>query len=263
MEKEDTREFDEDSKYIPGIYNYCDRWCERCQFTSRCLSCALVEEKFGDLEAHDLNNKEFWQKLAETLQEALSMLKEIAEEQGINLDFFAIEEDGQLEKHADEKAVISLISHMSKAYIKMVDNWSTSNEYLLENKVYEHNIKPNLKLIRSGPMENGITIEEALEVIRWYQYQIHIKLLRAIKSKKREESPGLDDFPRDSDGSAKVALLGIDRSISSWDELLKHLPEQKEEILNLNVHLNQLRERVESEFPNARAFIRPGFDESR
>jgi hypothetical protein len=26
-----------DPKFIPGIYNYCDRWCERCRFTSRCL----------------------------------------------------------------------------------------------------------------------------------------------------------------------------------------------------------------------------------
>ena len=23
-------------KYIPGIYNYCDYWCERCAFTKRC-----------------------------------------------------------------------------------------------------------------------------------------------------------------------------------------------------------------------------------
>jgi hypothetical protein len=22
--------------FIVGIFNYCDRWCERCEFTSRC-----------------------------------------------------------------------------------------------------------------------------------------------------------------------------------------------------------------------------------
>ena len=22
--------------FIVGVYNYCDRWCEQCQFTSRC-----------------------------------------------------------------------------------------------------------------------------------------------------------------------------------------------------------------------------------
>ncbi|MCB0550950.1 MAG: hypothetical protein KDD19_25495 [Phaeodactylibacter sp.] len=29
---------------IPGIYNYCDRWCERCSFTSRCLLYAQEQE---------------------------------------------------------------------------------------------------------------------------------------------------------------------------------------------------------------------------
>jgi hypothetical protein len=25
-------------RHIPGVYNYCDRWCERCPLTSRCLT---------------------------------------------------------------------------------------------------------------------------------------------------------------------------------------------------------------------------------
>ena len=27
--------------FIPGIYNYCDRWCERCSMTTSCLLNAL------------------------------------------------------------------------------------------------------------------------------------------------------------------------------------------------------------------------------
>ena len=27
--------------FIPGIYNYCDRWCERCAFTARCMNFAM------------------------------------------------------------------------------------------------------------------------------------------------------------------------------------------------------------------------------
>jgi len=190
----------------------------------------------------------------------------MAEEAGIDLESIDSEEDGKFEKHIYDKTVIPIIFHASKTYIKMVDNWFDSNEYFLEDMVHEQSNKSNLTLVRpkpiSDPIENEVTLEEALEVIRWYQYQINIKLMRAIESKKREDSLELNDFPKDSDGSAKVALLGIDRSISSWNELLKYLPEQKERILNLSVHLNRLRKRVESEFPNARDFIRPGFDES-
>jgi hypothetical protein len=37
MDKNDFLKLAADPKYIPGICNYCDRWCERCPFTSRCL----------------------------------------------------------------------------------------------------------------------------------------------------------------------------------------------------------------------------------
>lgn len=264
MKEKDNKTFDEDSKYIPGIYNYCDRWCERCEFTSRCMSCTLADEKFGDPDAHDINSEAFWQKIGETLQEALNMLKEMAEEQGIDLDSIDLEENGKLEKQLEDKTVISIISHMSKTYITMVDNWLDANVYLLEGMVYEQNNQSNLKLVQpepGEPLKNDVTIEEAFEVIRWYQFQIHVKLKRAIGSHQREDSLESNGFPKDSDGSAKVALLGIDRSISAWNALLNHLPELKEGILPLSIHLSRLRDRVESEFPNARAFIRPGFDE--
>ena len=27
-----------DTGFVPGIYNYCDRWCERCPLQLRCMS---------------------------------------------------------------------------------------------------------------------------------------------------------------------------------------------------------------------------------
>ena len=82
MSKKLLKDFVPNPNHIPGIYNYCDRWCERCPFTSRCLNYEMSEEKFGDLEDGDLSNEVFWQRLSETLQETMSMLKEMAEERG-------------------------------------------------------------------------------------------------------------------------------------------------------------------------------------
>ena len=31
----------DDQGFIPSIHNYCDRWCERCPFTSRCRAYAM------------------------------------------------------------------------------------------------------------------------------------------------------------------------------------------------------------------------------
>ncbi len=33
MDKEQLKKLAKDPKFISGIYNYCDRWCERCAFT--------------------------------------------------------------------------------------------------------------------------------------------------------------------------------------------------------------------------------------
>lgn len=70
----------------------------------------------------------------------------------------------------------------------------------------------------------------------------------------------MNEFPRDSDGSAKVALIAIDRSIAAWGVMRKHFPERENNMLDILVHLDRLRKGVEKTFPNARAFIRPGFD---
>lgn len=40
-----------------------------------------------------------------------------------------------------------------------------------------------------------------------------------------EDDEEIGEFPRDSDGSAKVALVGVDRSIGAWGELHIELPD--------------------------------------
>jgi len=75
-----------DERFIPGIYNYCDRWCERCPQTSRCLNFSISEEEFSDPETRDIRNQAFWKKLSEILEETFELLKEGAEKWGIELE---------------------------------------------------------------------------------------------------------------------------------------------------------------------------------
>jgi len=69
------------------------------------------------------------------------------------------------------------------------------------------------------------------------------------------------DCVKDSDGSAKVALIGIDRSIAAWRLAQLALPEREVSIVPLILQLERLRHRIEKTFPYAREFVRPGFDE--
>jgi hypothetical protein len=105
-------------------------------------------------------------------------------------------------------------------------------------------------------------LEDAREVIQWYQYQIAVKTMRALSGRKEElDDPEGEDLPKDSDGSAKVALIGIDRSIAAWRMIQLSSPEWLEAIVPLILQLERLRQRLERSFPQAQDFVRPGFDE--
>ncbi len=66
----------------------------------------------------------------------------------------------------------------------------------------------------------------------------------------------------DANGSAKVALIAIDRSISAWRVVQISLPEKAGSIQPMLLELERLRRAAELRFPQARDFIRPGLDES-
>jgi hypothetical protein len=100
-------------------------------------------------------------------------------------------------------------------------------------------------------------------VVQWYQYQIAVKTIRALtgRSQELDQDPEMAEFPKDSDGSAKVALIGVDRSIAAWRIMQLSLPERATTIVPLILQLEALRHRLEKGFPDARDFVRPGFDE--
>ncbi len=134
MDKEYIKKLAKDPRLIPGIYNYCDRWCERCPFTSRCMNFALSEEEFAGLEARDINNEAFWQRLSETFQVTLEMVKETAREHGIDLDSLDLEQAGQEHEAARDAAEDHECCQAAKAYGQMVRNWFDSAEELFEQK---------------------------------------------------------------------------------------------------------------------------------
>jgi hypothetical protein len=263
MDKEQIKKLAGDPNYIPGIYNYCDRWCERCSQTSRCMVFTLSEDEFTDPETHDIRNKKFWQNLEETFQVTRELLKELAEKEGIDLDALDLEEGADEERVKDETANNHECSRSAKDYGKIVNSWFETAKDLFEEKEGELIMKVKLEIPDIDPLGEASSLSNAVEVIRWYQYQIYVKMMRALRGGLDESTKGEDKFPRDSDGSAKVALIGLDRSIAAWGEILKNFPEREDELLDILLHLDRLRRKVEAEFPAARAFVRPGFDDEK
>lgn len=258
MDKEYIKKLAENPRFIPGIYNYCDRWCERCHLTSRCMNFALGEEQFDDPQVRDINNKVFWQKLSEIFQITFEMLKETAQEQGIDLDCLDIQQAA--EEYQKTRAITKnhKCSRMAKTYSQMVNKFFESAKHSFAAKADDLNMEARLELPNSNPSGEATELNDLVDVIRWYQHQIYVKLARAIGG-ALEEMP--DDILKDSDCSAKVALIAIDRSMTAWGRMYEHFPQHKADILDILLLLDRLRTKMQSSFPNARAFVRPGFDD--
>lgn len=253
MDRDDIDRLACDPDFIPGIYNYCDRWCERCAFTSRCMNFALSEEHFSDPQTHDLNNKAFWDKLSEIFQLTREMVEETAREQGIDLDSLDLEAAKAERRSLRDAAENHGCCRAAKSYSTWVTDWFDSAESLFEQKSDELNLQARLELPESDPAGQASGIEDAVDVIRWYQHFIYVKLMRAVQGK-------LDDVAGDSDGSAKVALIAIRRSIAAWGQMCEHFPQRQDEILDILVHLERIHKSAQTTFPNAMAFVRPGLD---
>jgi hypothetical protein len=262
MDKKKLLKMAENPNNIPGIYNYCDRWCERCNFTSRCLNFQMGEEMQEGKEINDINNEEFWKHMTKIFSITHEMLDDMAKEQGIDLSQIEwTEEDKQRENDREESARNHQCAVASEEYYKVVDEWFKDREHLFKEKEDELNEQLIMELPLAHPQQEAVTIKDAVEVITFYLLFINVKLMRALHGKVEDRYEMPDDIPKDSDGSAKIALIAIDRSISAWGKLLKHLPNSEDEILDILVLLERLRNMSEKEFPDARKFVRPGFDE--
>ncbi len=262
----------DDPRFIRGIYNYCDRWCDRCEFSHRCYSFARNERYFGDdPEARDSSNKKFWDTLGRIFTDIQASLQRAAESDGVSLDAHALAVATAHEKHVERRARARGLreSKSAMSYALMVDEWFNNELRQPLAHVRELGRQVEAGTVRVAEAKGELVrLNDCVEVLRWYQHFIFVKLGRAFSSLVEEEEYGLPtdadsgaQSSSDSNGSAKTALVAIDRSISAWAAMREMFPDKTDCILELLVHLGRLMHGVEKKFPRARAFQRPGFDE--
>lgn len=247
------------SGFIKGLYNYCDHWCERCPFTSRCRNFTLNNEHVNDQESRDMSNKAFWQRLAKNLHQTREILYDTAKQDSFNLASINANKIMTGKPVSDEFVRENICCRMAETYSEMVNVWFNLTGDISDQIKSKTEITPGIGLpyLQS---EKSMSLEDALQIIRWYQNQIYMKLMRAVRIGLEEAPKITDDFARDSDGNAKVALVAIDRSIAAWGEIRKHFPQNDDKIIEILLQIGKLARRIEAAFPDARAFIRPGFD---
>ena len=228
--------------HIDFISSYCDRWCERCPLAERCSAfsvTAAIAMCDGDAGA--------------AFELALGPAPDddgAAEPRGswppALFDAQMSPEDEaewmRREEQRSEKVDASPIMLEAKAVMSAAHQWLTANADALAT--------------------GDEIVREALAVVSHDVALISAKLHRALHGRHcagGEDAFG-DDHPVQNDwnGSAKVALISIERSVEAWSVLAsisgQHTP------ACLAAQLTALRAEVERAFPDAWKFCRPGFD---
>ncbi|MFW6162681.1 MAG: hypothetical protein ACODAJ_07905, partial [Planctomycetota bacterium] len=271
-----------DPRFIPGIYNWCDRWCERCPFTSRCLTFASLERLQDELERRrqrgEDENAAFWRRMdtrAEEAADAVEPLVDDEDESWLGPSEFdqAIDEEDfeqwqREEEQRREEARQHPAARAAWLYLRKVDRWFEQHDEAVQKRLAALDAPAPTDLEAPDPGDDAIVLDEAVEVIRYYQHFIWVKLMRGLHRSPYEDALWDDDawededdeetvyLPKDSDATAKIALIAMDRSIAAWGDVQTLVPEGAESAEGMVVHLVRLRRLVEEEFPDARSTLR-------
>jgi hypothetical protein len=267
MNADDLLQLAEDPHFIEGIYNYCDRWCERCPFTARCLNYAqlqaMEDERGFDPTRRDANNAAFWQTLQESFQIAQELLERAAAERGIDIhspEFpSTMEEAGEERERMFEAACEHYLTRAAEEYGMAVENWFERKQAALGSRLQQARASDEIRPDKLQPED----VADAIEIIRWYQFLPAAKLVGVLSVKKFEGNLEVSALREQSDnGRIKVALIGIDRSLLAWGRMQLFWPQGARGIMHLASLAAELRLLLERAFPNARDFSRPGFDDA-
>jgi len=223
--------------FIPGIFNYCDRWCERCAFTKRC-------RVFADLQRFEAEHRE-WDSFFEALERAGCDVR--------SPELTSEAPDRPPSKSLGRRRRKDELLHAAEEYMDAAHAWLK--------------VQPEPQHAPDQNAEPG-SLDDLTDVIGWYHMQIAVKLtrassgLRSAEKIKPWEEDILEEVHRsDADGSAKVALIGIERSLGAWTTLRTVYGRDDDTARKAITQLARLRRAVEERFPNARTFHRPGLDD--
>jgi len=219
--------------FIVGIFNYCDSWCQRCAFTSRCRVFADMAELEARLDPQLAAIANAPPLPHEVEPEPPKWMQELIDEMNESCRNPPSADDWEREPRVAPEQLP--VTARAKDYALGTHRWLTPNRF---------------------PSTAGS--DEALQVIGWFSFLIGAKVNRALAAWP-DEDPCL--VTSDADGSAKVALIGIDRSHAAWLDLVERGVIPAGEAQSFIADLVWLRGALERARPGARRFVRPRFDE--
>ncbi|WP_167611059.1 hypothetical protein [Maribellus sediminis] len=234
---------------VPGIYNYCDRWCERCTMTQKCLTYLHEQEmkEGSNGQSADEDNESFWEHIRLAWEVAMEMIEEDAEKMGVDLSDVA---DFELPEHIEAPLEVQ-----AKTYGEKMHDFLEQNREFMAEKAEQ--------LVMINDEASIIKYKDALEVIQWYYFFIGAKVHRAHLDLEERRNDPEDEYNVYSDnlGSAKIAIIAIQRSMDALSVFYNDFKEKEDDILKFLVELSSIKKQLLQTFPGVMDFKRPGFDD--
>ena len=147
MEFDDHMELPE-GDFIPGIYNYCNSWCNRCIYTDKCRTYAMEKDIRREIEAKKRReksmeeNKSFWDQVNKTIEEAAELIDEeiplIKNDDSALFEHLEDDEDAEeaMKEHEQKraKAKDQDMSKIALKYEKTVHKWFEQRKETLKQE---------------------------------------------------------------------------------------------------------------------------------
>jgi hypothetical protein len=239
----DAKSADSESGFIASIFNYCDRWCERCSFTTRCESYALEKEI---LKIADTPQKSPDEKIQDIENRLIGQFPPVSKEDSDPYCFFDPDDADDADDlfSAENKSERHPLSLATYQYSMRSHQWLKTIAKTCRTEL--------TRWLATGDADQ---ILNAIETVTWYHFFIYPKIRRALSGHFELEEG--EFAAEDMNGSANIVLIAIDRSIGAFKFLNDHLKSHRIEMAGFVESLDELRHNIESFFPDARNFIRP------
>lgn len=197
-------------------FNFCDRWCERCNLISICRvykDLYKTRKRFLKKGKDPDSLESAMEIIGENFEKVRKLIKKDAKKWGIDLENFPeseIEEERSFEEELQRYPLYKLATN----YAKKIEN-------LLEE-------------LSPIALESHEKVIENLEIINYYQEILPAKIYRACISREEEDEME-NDTTMDSQTSAFIAIRGLRLIIFSLTNLLvyPYLKPSKKKIINL------------------------------
>lgn len=210
---------------ISGIYNYCDRWCEKCSYTNRCLLFKQEAEREIKylLKNENESDTEHYSKLVVDEMEDMEKLfgqnsnsEDFLDSLDDNEDFDF--EDGDFEEFDEEDG--DEIDNPKKPFNPLIH---LSEEMFNELEVYYDTAKKQFpEEIGTDNTTNPLMIN--MQILGWYIPQIIVKTRMCFWGKKQlEKAKGKISREVEEEMlnvTARIVYLGIEKSLAALNGIL-------------------------------------------